>query len=682
MFISRWGLLAISCVGVIDVSAQSADTVRQLREVTIQAYAIARPPFEAPSAVGLFTTDRLVRTAPTSLLPALNTVAGVRMEERSPGSYRLAIRGSALRSPFGVRNVKIYFNGLPLTDAGGNTYLNLLDGDAIGQAQIIKGPGASLYGAGTGGVLLLDEPQSRQVQPELTVLGGGWGQLRTSAALPFGVGATRAVARLAYQQADGYRAHSAFERLTAQVRTTTALSDKSSLAFTVLHGRIGYQTPGGLTEAQFKADPRQARPPTPTLGGAQSQNARVDNATTLAGVALAHDWSANITSLLSVSGLFSDFTNAAILNWENRWERSAAVRNENTWHLGPRHDVEWVLGFEWQRTASDIDQRANDQGVAGARQFLDALQAAGTLAFTQITIPLPHQLSFTGGLSSQWLTYRFERSFPDQTSQTREFTPVVSPRVALAKKIGERATVFVNWSTGFAPPTLAEVRPSSSRYNATLAAERGQQWEGGIRYRNRTQRLQAELTAYRFVLREALVVQRDETGADFFVNAGRTQQPGVEGSVTWEAVQNQNRALSGLTLSAAHAWQPYRFVTYRVRDDDFSGNELTGVPRHNWVGRADGTIGKHFRLYTTTQYTAAVPLNDANNAFSRAFWLLSVKADYAMPFRLFTLHPFVGVDNVTNRTLSLGDDINAAGGRFFNAAPGRFWYAGIRWKRK
>jgi iron complex outermembrane receptor protein len=48
------------------------------------------------------------------------------MEERSPGSYRLNIRGSSLRSPFGVRNVKIYYNNIPFTDPGGNTYLNSL----------------------------------------------------------------------------------------------------------------------------------------------------------------------------------------------------------------------------------------------------------------------------------------------------------------------------------------------------------------------------------------------------------------------------------------------------------------------------------------------------------------------------------------------------------------------------
>src|SRR5690606_40725816 len=88
-----------------------------------------------------------------SLTSAINTVSGIRMEERSPGSYRLAMRGSLIRSPFGVRNTKVYMDEMPLTDAGGNTYFNLLDPNAIAAVQVIKGPDGSLFGANSGGVI-------------------------------------------------------------------------------------------------------------------------------------------------------------------------------------------------------------------------------------------------------------------------------------------------------------------------------------------------------------------------------------------------------------------------------------------------------------------------------------------------------------------------------------------------
>src|SRR5688572_8161582 len=112
-----------------------------------------------------------------SLLPAINTVPGVRMEERSPGSYRLSIRGSLLRSPFGVRNVKIYLGNFPFTDAGGNTYLNSLDIGNTGGIRLLKGPEGSIFGANTGGVLLIDPMMKTtdSMRIAASVSGGSYG---------------------------------------------------------------------------------------------------------------------------------------------------------------------------------------------------------------------------------------------------------------------------------------------------------------------------------------------------------------------------------------------------------------------------------------------------------------------------------------------------------------------------
>jgi iron complex outermembrane receptor protein len=38
---------------------------------------------------------------------------------------------------------------------------------------------------------------------------------------------------------------------------------------------------------------------------------------------------------------------------------------------------------------------------------------------------------------------------------------------------------------------------------------------------------------------------------------------------------------------------------------------------------------------------------------------------------------FVGANNLLNEIYSLGNDINAAGGRYFNAAPALNYYAGL-----
>src|SRR6187551_2733869 len=106
--------------GVLGQTVQSLDSLTQLQEVVVQGYLSQQPLLQTPASVGILNTEQLNLHAGQSLLPALNLIPGVRMEERSPGSYRLSIRGSLLRSPFGVRNVKVYMDEFPLTDAGGN----------------------------------------------------------------------------------------------------------------------------------------------------------------------------------------------------------------------------------------------------------------------------------------------------------------------------------------------------------------------------------------------------------------------------------------------------------------------------------------------------------------------------------------------------------------------------------
>ena len=133
------------------------------------------------------------------------------MEERSPGSYRLSVRGSSLRSPFGVRNVKIYWNEIPFTDPGGNTYLNLIDFSSINNLEVIKGPGSSLYGAGTGGVLLMSSrPESERAHMEITR--GGYNLFRAAGSIQWGNSKQYFKVSFARQSSDGYRKQSEIGR--------------------------------------------------------------------------------------------------------------------------------------------------------------------------------------------------------------------------------------------------------------------------------------------------------------------------------------------------------------------------------------------------------------------------------------------------------------------------------------
>ena len=240
--------LFVSTQGV----AQEVDSIRKqtsLQEVVIKAYGQTRKLRDVPAAVNYIGRQTLERFNSSSIVQAVNTTPGVRMEERSPGSYRINIRGSALRSPFGVRNVKVYYNDIPFTEPGGNSYLNSLGYHNYGSLEILKGPGSSLYGAGTGGVLLiesLDAAQASGITTEYTT--GSYGLRNLYASVTGATSGTKNRIAFQHQQSDGYRFHSALKRNIFSWNGRYNFSEKHLLKTTFLYSHLFYETPGALTK--------------------------------------------------------------------------------------------------------------------------------------------------------------------------------------------------------------------------------------------------------------------------------------------------------------------------------------------------------------------------------------------------------------------------------------------------
>jgi len=95
----------------------------------------------------------LKRFAASDFTPGMNRIPGVRFEQRTPGSYRVSIRNTARRSPFGVRDVQVYWNGIPLTEPGGDTPLNFIDLTNVDAAVVTKGPNSLSSGSPLGGTV-------------------------------------------------------------------------------------------------------------------------------------------------------------------------------------------------------------------------------------------------------------------------------------------------------------------------------------------------------------------------------------------------------------------------------------------------------------------------------------------------------------------------------------------------
>ncbi len=660
------------------------DSVQKMDEVVIKAYLSEQPILKVPASVSFISAKQLNDQPGITMLPALNAVPGIRMEERSPGSYRLSIRGSLLRSPFGVRNVKVYIDDFPLTDAGGNTYLNSLDVGSINNIEILKGPDGSLFGANSGGVVLLNpfDKFADSTYASANITSGSYGLFMEKVAVQKKWTDHYLNINHSYQTSDGYREHSAMKRHYGQVGYRWNYTPSSQLRVLTLYSDLGYKTPGGLTAAQYAIDPSAARPSTPVVPGPVAQQARIANKTFFGGVANETNLARNFRHVLALYGSYTDFMNPFITNYETRYEGTMGLRTyfELTGNNTSGISWKWNAGLELQGTSADITNYDNHGGNRGAMQAQDDILSRQFFYFTRFSTTMG-RLSAEVAASLNYYKYEFNKDIETPTSlQVRRFDPQLMPRLALAYQVSDGLALRGSISRGYSVPTIAEVRASDNIINTGLESETGWNYEAGIRLRNHNDRFWLDASLFNYRLQNAIVRRVNADDTEFYLNAGGTDQTGFETQASYWLISPGGAGfVSGLQLQNSFTLSKYYFRNYFNGPTNYSDNRLTGVPRNTVITGIDLRLDRNFYLFAQHNYTSKIPLNDANSLYAGSYDLIHFKAGWRKArIGRASLDIFAGVDNLLNENYSLGNDLNAFGGRYFNAAPLRNFFGGVK----
>lgn len=672
-------LFTLFCCTVFYFSAsaqESSDSdTTELPKLTLRSYGLQAASKEIPASVAVVSRSLIDRTADASFLDAMNSIAGVKMDERSPGSVRLSIRGNLLRSPFGVRNVKVYWDGIPFTDANGNTYLNQIGFDQVGQMEILKGPGGSMYGAGTGGVLLISSrsiPENKtgiQLQHNM----GSNGLSFTAGRFTYARENTKNSFSFSHQQSDGYRKQSALKRDVAHYHGSFDVNKKQSVSTNVFYSDLYYQTPGGLTAAEVLADPRQARP------GAESKKAALYLKTLYSSLGTEVKLS---NKLVQTSGFYlshTDFKNPTTRNYELKTELGGGGRTQFQY----QHKI-WQLigGGEFQYTFNNTGTYGNRDGDRDTLQYQDEIRSRVWSAFVQATADIK-RVKITGGLSFNNYYYGLTRvSVPGSPPESSNFKPRVIPRLAILYRLSKQYHLFASVGNGFSPPSIDEVHASNGVFNSTLRADEGRSYEVGLKGNSLDNRWWGNIAGYYFRLNQTIVSRRDSTGGEYFVNAGRTDQYGLEATVQYKLIPKPMGIWKEINLSAAITLLHARFKNFTQLQNKFDGNRLTGTPAQMITVAADGYFSGNFYFQTSYSYTGSIPLNDANTVIAKHYNQLFARVGYTIGnLSRASLSIFVAYEKSFNTPYSLGPDLNAAVNRYYNPAAPRRYMLGIKLNR-
>lgn len=725
---AKWALTMLLAIGLSTFTRAQSTTQTTSRTASSDSV-IQTIDFKEIFVIGFLHNQRLLDTPGTiqtldpadfstqdqhSLRATLEKVSGLRFEERAPASYRIALRGSSLRAPFGIRNVKIYWNDFPLTEPTGSTFLNLLDPIQFREAEVLKGPSGSLYGAGNGGVLLfrsfpllpvttLSVPNTASKentsQPNSLKRKGNqitlWQQAEIGA---YGrqIFGTRILQedsnsqvglQWAQSQLDGYRKQSAMDRSIVEFNGRFRVPETAqTLTAHLMYSDLIYEIPGGLNATQFEDDPRQARPGNRFVLGSEDAQAGISHDAILAGVhwdwALSKKWDQKI----SLFGSSSSFENPFNLDYKVDNRISGGVRGLWSWESEYSNHSErseprfrWDTGIEYHRAAYDARNYGNNMGTVDTLNFDDRISVQQLLIFSSFQWQITPSLRLQFAQSINDLHYSIDRLFAaygygKTGTIDRTFDLQWVPRIGLNYRINPELTTHLSFARGFSPPTLEEIRTNEGAVNTGLEAEIGTNIEWGVRAYLFNKRWFVDGSVFYFWLNEAIVQQQTERGTLVFQNAGETIQPGaelrLEGSM-WK-----------LDYTFAGSYYPFEFKRYQTNEGVFDGKALTGVPKTQFLQQITAEFPTDIELQVSHQYQSELPLDDANTVFADAHHVVRTQLSWEHQWNptIFT-RVYLAIDNLTNSSYSLGYDTNAFGGRYYQPAAMRHGYAGIqlRW---
>ena len=650
--------------------------VQKLTEARVEGFLSNASLDRQAGAVSLLSPAELNRFNPVSLVNAVNTLPGIRFEERAGGSYRVSIRGSSIRSPFGVRNVKVYWNGIPFTEPGGNTFLNLLDLQNVGNVEILKGPSGSIYGAGTGGVMKIKSTSLSNTANKVVFGGlvGSFGLQKYHAAINSFTEKSSITFKYANQSSDGYRDHNALQREVLELDMAFFTDDKRTITSNFLYSDLFYEIPGGLNQQQLLANRRQARP------GSEAQNASISNALYLFKVGQEYQFSEGFNNETNIYGTFNQFTNPFNLDFKR--DNQQVFGGRSVFELSmDKTDI--VMGMEFQNSFFDGKNFGNVGGQADTIRFADEVNTAAKSVFLQTNVELKDGFSINGGLSLNALKYDINRLVDGFTNTPRRvvkrFETVWSPRLAVTKRFNKNLSAHVSVSRGFSPPTTTEVRTNEGTLSLALEPEKGTNYELNLRG-NLSENISFDITGFHFQLEETIVSNPNTQGVVLFNNAGETSQSGAEVQLEADLMEGETSFTKDLLFGLSYTYHDFEFRNYIKRGNEFSGNALPGTAPSTFNGRIDWFLNNGLKVNFTYHYVDAIPLNDANTVSSDAYHLLSSRLGYTKEGNKMDWEMFFGIENLTNNTFSLGNDLNAFGGRFFQPAAGTNYYFGLKVK--
>lgn len=671
-------VLALAVIGFAmpPLSAAENQPADSIEEIIVSATRDDRPLYAVPAAVGL--VDREAIGAGRQMIgldESLMRIPGLFMQNRYnfAQSLKMSIRGFGARANFGTRGIKFYQDGIPLTTVDGQGGIEDIDLNSIDRIEVIRGPASSLYGSSSGGVVNFftgDEPGAARY------IGGNFslgeyqtrlGNIKTGGELD----KLRYFFNISKFATEGYRSQSRTRNTRFNSKFVYDIDARSdfSLIFTAYDAPVA-DDPGGLNRAALARDRRQAF----------ARNVRFNSSEAIdqqkLGLTYRRDIGANGELILRNYYLHRNYQGllpiprSGFVEFSRFQFGGGAQYNLETALFGRQNRA--TLGFDIDTQQDDRRRSANINGRKG-RLALNQLEKGDSIGvYLRNEWALSDRLELALGLRYDRVVLEVEDRFrADGDQSTRLSFGELSPMGGLLWAVRPGVNIYANISSMFETPTFTELARVSTGGFANVKAQRALNYELGVKGAPNP-RFSYELAVFHIAVKDEIINISNIGGRTFFNNADTTRN-GLEGSVSFMPAD-------GLNMLLSYTFNDFKFARFPAaacRVDNCAGNELPGLPRHNFYTELSYTHPSGFFSGIDFQYVSDMFVDNANTERNQAYGVANLRAGYKQTLGDMELTPYLGINNLFDEEYVGNVRINAFGRRYYEPAPELNLYAGV-----
>ncbi len=678
--------------GIFTVNANAEGI--NLSPVVVTATRTEQNSFDLPVSIDV-VEERSIKEGQLqmTLSESLIRVPGITAQNRNQQAQdpQLSTRGFGSRSSFGVRGVRLYVDGIPLTMPDGQGQPGVVDLSAIKSIEVMRGPFSSLYGNSSGGVIqLISEDAPKTPEIGASAMYGSYGTQREVLKAAGSEGMFEYMLDISNFDTDGYRDHSASRKKQATAKFKFNFSDATKLTTLINWFDQTAQDPNGLGRAVL-GEPSAFTSPKSVVAAVNNANTRVARDHTQVGVNLEHAF--NETNSINIMAYGGNRNNLQILATNTGGTNARAsqiardfygtdIRWDNKGNLFTKpYTLSFGLNYGESKDArldtnvltsgqpSSTLNRDEDNNVKNFDQYaqaklaiLESVDLHAGLRHTNVDLVVKDRATSLNGDNSGSVSYG-------------KTTPVVGA----TWKVLPSLNIYANYGEGFETPTFIEAAYTtavSGGYvpNLKLKPSESKNYELGVKaFIGDNTRI--NLTLFKTDTENELVLDKtDIANRAIYTNANKTGRSGAEMSIDSQLEHN-------IGLYGAYTLLDAKFDSSYRNSDGYlikAGNTIPGTYRTQLYGEASWkapSVG--FITALEGRYNSKVYVDDANNDSAPAHTIFNVRAGFQQLANNWRFSEYVRIENIFDKDYIGSVKVNDSKLRYFEPAAGRNYMIGV-----